>query len=136
MNWIIIYAIVLHYSWAAILFVSNDASKTTPISAMHTYLGRSLPIVLIAIASLAVLELVKGASSIRSMLLLFPQQLMLTMTAISAFASVITGVYPDGEPRPNLFILADQLPSLLIFAMHGVAIFQRASHRQEMVLPT
>ena len=122
---IIWYAAVLHVSWGMILMMSSVPLLTTP-----TYLlpNRQFFSGLI----LAIVGLSAGIGHIRrkhhrsgSLLALAPQQFIMLVSAFSALTNVVRGTYSDGYvpgSSPHLFILVDQLPTILAAVFHSIAV--------------
>jgi hypothetical protein len=55
-------------------------------------------------------------------MLLMPQQATLMLSAFTAGSCIWNGHYFDLEPRPRVFIAADQLPSILAMVIHTFAL--------------
>jgi hypothetical protein len=54
--------------------------------------------------------------------LIFPQQIVLGISAAGALIAVMQGHYADGVARPMPFILADQTAIILTWAVHTLAL--------------
>jgi len=105
------------------------ALNSTPLHTIESHaqwVGLSLPAMLLASAALAAYGLTKAESPYTRALCLIPQQGAVIATAGGAIAAVISGHYADGVMRPWAFILADQLPSILIAVFHTLALFDLA----------
>ena len=124
------YAVCVHTSWAVILLAGGESAvRATPIhtiSGHAQWIGLSLPVLLLATSALATYGLTKAQSPYTRALCLIPQQGAVIATAGGAIAAVISGHYADGVMRPAAFILADQLPSILIAVFHTFAVFDLA----------
>ena len=51
-----------------------------------------------------------------------PQQALLSMSMLGSINAVARSTYADGVLRPQIFILSDQLPIILLAVCHTVAI--------------
>ena len=122
--WIIWYAILLHTLWACLLLGSQRPYGAT---ALHVY--SPLPRLLMAGALLtasvlAAWAITRDQPSWQTLAALLPQQAILTVSAYAAVAAVVTAHYADGVIRPRPFILADQAPVILVFALHTAAVVE------------
>jgi hypothetical protein len=120
--WMVYYGVLLHGFWAIMVLFSDDPFGSTPLHAL--LLGHRLvtAAVLIAASGMAV-KGVQQKGTMSGVLLLLPQQLLLVVSAIAGIVAAILGHYADLEPRPHLFIAADQLPSVVAAICHSFAIF-------------
>jgi len=73
---------------------------------------------------LAAWAITRHQPSWQTLAALLPQQAILTASAYAAAAAVITAQYGDGVLRPRPFILADQAPAILTFALHTAAVVE------------
>jgi len=126
---VVIYsAATLHLVEAFIIAQSKAADNSIPIaSLLNAFAGQR--IALAATMLLAALLALSGALQRPGCLAIFtliPQQTLLVITAIGAFAYACMGHYADGyEPAGGgLFIFADQLPRVLFAIAHVVASYQ------------
>jgi hypothetical protein len=122
--WIIWYAILLHTLWACLLLVSQEPYGAT---ALHVYSPLPRPLMagtLLAASVLAAWAITRRQPSWQTLAALLPQQAILTASAYAAAAAVVTAHYGDGVIRPRPFILADQAPVILIFALHTAAVVE------------
>jgi len=122
--WIIWYAVLLHTLWACLLLASQRPYGAT---ALHVY--SPLPRLLMAGALLtasvlAAWAITRDQPSWQTLAALLPQQAILTVSAYAAVAAVVTAHYADGVIRPRPFILADQAPVILVFALHTAAVVE------------
>jgi len=122
-NWMIWYACLLHLSWGVILMFSAAPLHSTPLAyfPIHNRFLAGFFMVAIAIAAHAGLS-----NRVRfrrlAIALTFPQQFAMMVSALSAIVCVSRGAYADGVYRDPMFILADQLPSILAMLMHSFAL--------------
>jgi hypothetical protein len=127
--WIIWYAVLLHTLWAFLLLASREPYGAT---ALHVYspLPRQLMAgVLLAASVLAAWAITRRQPSWQTLAALLPQQAILTASAYAAAAAVVTAHYGDGVIRPRPFILADQAPVILVFALHTAAVVEMHARR-------
>jgi hypothetical protein len=122
--WIIWYAVLLHTLWACLLLASPKPYGAT---ALHVYSPLPRPLmagVLLAASVLAAWAITRHQPSWQTLAALLPQQAILTASAYAAAVAVIAAHYGDGVIRPRPFILADQAPAILIFALHTAAVVE------------
>lgn len=122
--WIVWYAVLLHTLWACLLLASQ---KTYGATALHAYspVPRLLMAgVLLTASVLAVWAITRRQPSWQTLAALLPQQAILTVSAYAAVAAVVAAHYGDGVIRPRSFILADQAPAILAFALHTAAVVE------------
>lgn len=119
----IMFAIALHYAWAAILVSDSSALEITALTSMNRNLGMPwLVVVLLTAATMAVSSLVTRISGVWFVLLLIPQQLILMTSAESAIEAIWLSQFADGVVRSRAFLAADQCYSILAMIGHTVAI--------------
>lgn len=125
--WIVAWAVALHAAWGGLLMFSNSPLNTTPLHTYTVLFGgshRAIGLILLMVAAMAFVGLKKsGNPNNEGILWLMPQQIALLISATGALAAALVGHYADGVPRPHLFILADQLPSILGAIAHSAALF-------------
>jgi hypothetical protein len=127
--WMIWYAILLHTLWACLLLASLKPYGAT---ALHVYspVPRLLMAgVLLTASVLAVWAITRRQPSWQTLAALLPQQAILTVSAYAAVAAVVVSHYADGVIRPRPFILADQAPAILAFALHTAAVVEMHARR-------
>jgi hypothetical protein len=122
--WIVWYAVLLHTLWACLLLASQEPYGAT---ALHVYSPLPRPVMAgarLTASVLAAWAITRHQPSWQTLAALLPQQAILTASAYAAAAAVVTAQYGDGVIRPRSFILADQAPVILIFALHTVAVVE------------
>ena len=127
--WIIWYAVLLHTLWAFLLLASREPYGAT---ALHVYSPLPRPLmagVLLAASVLAAWAITRRQPSWQTLAALLPQQAILTASAYAAAAAVVTAHYGDGVIRQRPFILADQAPVILVFALHTAAVVEMHARR-------
>ena len=134
--WVIRYAVALHVCWGLVLMLSPDAVGVTAIAPLAAFLPRwPLAVAFLFIGSAAGLCTLPRWRRL-AVWLAMPQQVVLTISAIGAILCVMSGSYADLEPRPRLFILADQLPAILAAGMHGMALMDLTLERDQWPIRT
>lgn len=127
---IIAYAIALHLIWAMALSVAGDAGYTTATIAGHDLLGFVYPPLLLMSAVVGIICLDRSLSARCFLLAAIPQQIFLTLSAMTAMNAIYEGAFPDGVIRSTSFLLVDQAPALLAAVFHGAAIVSGYAERQ------
>jgi hypothetical protein len=120
--WMIHYATLLLGIWALMLFASDDPFGSTPVHSLR-FGHRFVTALVLLIASGMALRGVRLRGTPRGLLLMVPQQSLLILSAVGGLIAVAAGHYADLEPRPRLFIAADQLPGMVAAFCHSFAIF-------------
>lgn len=120
---------LLHLGWGILLCISAEAGKSTPVDIFFRFLNRPTIVVLfLGVSLLAILFLrLRLGQTINARylsLLLLPQQFVLLCSAGSGILATILGHYADGVARSWTFILADQLPSILIAVLYTTALIE------------
>lgn len=120
---------LLHLGWGTLLCISQEAGNATPVDIFFRFLNRPTIVLLffgVSILALLFLRLRLGQTvNARYLsLLLLPQQFVLLCSAGSGFLATILGHYADGVARSWTFILADQLPSILIAVLYTTAVIE------------
>lgn len=127
--WLFWYAVGIHLSWGLILLGSDAAASATPVYTLVSHAERlqlPLPWLLFVASALAICGLTYAKSPYATVLCLLPQQGAIVVTAGGALTAALSGHYPDGVARPWAFILADQIPSILIAIFHTLAMLDLA----------
>lgn len=120
---IVVYAMLLHFIWAAALIYDSPESITA-MSIMATLFSRPVMIGLLAGSSiLAGFGIWSTATA--AYLLMLPQQFLLFISAGAATKAMILGSFADGTVRSHWFLIADQAPAVLIATLHFVAFLQK-----------
>jgi len=122
--WMIWYAIILHWVWGIMLLSSNSPLNITAIHAMTQMHMSSAPVVGILYLLSALLAVVAlAAPRIVGAILLIPQQLLLTVSAIGALMAMFSGSFADGVIRPIPFLVADQAPAVVAAVCHFLSVY-------------
>ena len=122
---IILYAVILHLSWGVLLLLDDSAGWATAVHSVLVWLGSTYATaaVMFAVAIAAVAGLHRRlAHSLWGVGLMLPQQAVLFMSAVGAIQAMALSSFADGVVRPNPFIIADQLPAVLIAILHTIGI--------------
>jgi hypothetical protein len=121
--WIIRFAAALHVGWAIMLCISADPLDTTVGAAMaSTVSGSRYGLVALLVSASACVVVARRVRWPWSMIWLLPQQGILIIAALGGLEVVWEGQYADGVVRPQLFILFDQLPIILLASFHSGAV--------------
>jgi hypothetical protein len=121
----ILYAVALHYLWAACAAVDRTAVQATALSVFQTLLhwpAWIMPAAFTLVASMAVIALCLPKIGKTAIALMLPQQFTLMISAWGAIEATINGHFGDGIARSHAFILADQCPAILAVIGHTLAI--------------
>jgi hypothetical protein len=119
--WMVYYATLVMGIWALMLLASDDPFGSTPVHSLRFGHRFVTAIVLMAACALA-LRGIRVRGTVAGWLLMLPQQTLLIVSAIGALVAIASGHYADLEPRPRLFIAADQLPAIVAAFCHSFAI--------------
>ncbi len=118
----VLYCTALHLAWAILISKSHDATGATPVSALAS-LFKSDTALVIVLVSAAILSMVGLVSRLPWMVvLLMPQQSLLLISAFGGLAAIVGSQYADGVIRPQEFIAADQIGTILAALGHAGAI--------------
>lgn len=123
----------MHLVQAASMIAVPDDLVSTGIAGMLIVIPNraALSIVLILSALMAVVVVFSRIQSFAVALLLMPQQFLLLVMLVGAVIVFIDGRYFAGVVRTRWFILADQIPRLIIVIMHGASIIALTRLRRE-----
>lgn len=118
------YAVLLHLTWAGLLFASAVPEHVTGVHALSQLFPNriGLAIILLTVAACAVGGILLRRLSVTKILLLCPQQLLLGVSAAGALHAMWVGHFADGVPRPHIFIIADQMPQVLALVIHSLTM--------------
>lgn len=121
---IVLYAAVLHYVWAACLWIDPAAGQATSLARLSSVIGPDLlPFLLFAVSTLALVYVFFLAEMrLLGLLCVLPQQVILLMSAWTAVKAMSAGSFADGVLRPTAFITADQAPAVIAAILHTLAI--------------
>ena len=113
----ILFTAALHLSWSGLLIFDPTIQFITQLYVIVLPV-LTLQIVLVICSVLAIVPLSVRCSKANTMLCFVPQQMLLYLSAIGALLAVANSSYRDGVLHPRLFILADQLPPVMISLFH------------------
>ena len=122
----VMYAVVLHLTWAVLVWLDPAAVNSTPVHSIFRFIRSEtiLPFVLVCAAALALIG--NLSRNHWALLLLIPQQTILMMAASGSIDAIWTSQYADGEVRNQAFIAADQANSILAAFGHTWALVRLA----------
>lgn len=118
-------------AWAVLLTWLPAALLATPVAPVAALFGGpvTVTVVLLAAALLAQSAIVFRRLPPRRplpawllLLALVPQQILLLVSAFGGIQAVVNGHYADGTVRPWQFIIADQLPVILLALIYTAAM--------------
>jgi len=121
---IIWWSTVLHATWGILVLFSPDALGATPVALLDLLVPGdriALGVMFLLVAAIALVGLWSKPGKVRQLMFL-PQQVFLLTAAIGCASAIARGQYLDGTPRPPLFILADQLPIILLAIAYVVSV--------------
>lgn len=122
-QWIIWYAIVLHWIWGVSLLSSDSPLGVTAVSSivsLGVVSSMTAGIYFLLISCLALVGL--GAPKKVGVWFILPQSLTLIFSAYGAIMAMVAGRFADGVPRPASFLIADQAPAVIAAFFHLVAV--------------
>lgn len=128
-HWAVIwYACVMHFIWGAALIVNIDAGNVTALSvAVRVFGGHfGAGAAMFGVALLALFGIVRFHASFEKVWCVLPQQFMLVLSAGAATSAMVNSHFADGVTRPRAFIVADQIPAILIAIFHIIVVIRMA----------
>jgi hypothetical protein len=121
---IVLYAIILHFVWAIALFFDTSPEFTTAISTLSVIFTRpALITTLFSVAFSALMGLMNTFPG--SFFFLFPQQIILFISAGAAIRAMVLSQFADGVVRPRAFLIADQSPAVIAASLHFIALLHK-----------
>lgn len=129
----VLYAVALHYLWAACTLIDRSSLFATALSVFYTHLYLPpwiMPGIFVFVATLSVIALCMPRMTPGAIALMLPQQFTLTMSAWGAMSATLAGHFGDGVVRSHTFILADQAPAILAAIGHTLAIIGMGKRAQ------
>jgi hypothetical protein len=129
-RYVILFASLLHIGWAVLLIINPTAGSSTPVAIILRVFGgpyRSAAVLVACAVVAMIFPFKKHRVSAEAMAgLLIPQQVLLFMSAGAGVYAAATQRYSDGVVRGHEFILADQLPVILLALLYSVVILEAA----------
>jgi hypothetical protein len=124
----IIYASLLHTSWAGLIWWDSSALGATTLAEVATIAGAAFtPWLCLAVAAVAIYGLWMERAVFR-FLCMVPQQCILVFSAVGASCAIWNSAYADGVLRPMAFIAADQMWSLIAVFSYSLAVVIAAAN--------
>lgn len=133
LNWVIVYAILLHVVWGITLLTSPAPLGVTAIySIIHLGItsGQTAGYFYLLVALLATIGLT--APKPAGFFFLLPQQLVLVGSAFGAAGAMVSGTFLDGTVRGSAFLIADQAPVVLLALLHTVSMYTNFLWRHQL----
>jgi hypothetical protein len=126
---IIVYAILIHLTWAVTLLFDPAAGYATAVHTLLNFVSdTSATIVYFVVAGVAIIGLLYRGFS-KPALCMLPQQLIMMISAGGAIWAMWLGQFADGIQRPHAFLIADQSPAVIAAVLHTYAILRiRKTH--------
>ena len=118
-------AALMHLVWAYCLLVDPSSINVTAMYGIK-FLALSLPttiLVLYAVAALALCALPLRSGWGR-VLCILPQQVILLISAVGVLRAMWFGEFADGTLRTSPFLIADQIPVLLLAGFHMLSVYR------------
>ena len=130
---IILIAIVQQFLTAVALVWDPQAHYATSIHILYEVLPNSK----VLAGFLFMSAFMAGASfsmrrKVETIMLMVPQQLMLYLCAGAALHAIAIGEFADGTQRSSAFLLADQVPIILLAVFHTWAMVLILIHGEEI----
>lgn len=123
---IIIYAILLHLTWAISLFFDPAAGNATAVHTLLNFASNDFAVAIYAVVGgFAILGLFHR-KGVAKPLYLLPQQFVLMVSAGGSLWAMWLGQFADGVQRSHTFLIADQSPAVIAAVLHTYAIFMIA----------
>ncbi len=131
-KYVVAYASLLHFIWAFLLLLDDRAQGSTPVSIISKVCGGPVrsAVVLAVFGTMAIVFpfLKHRVSNAQLAVLLIPQQMLLILSAGAGLTAVVRSSYADGVVRAASFILADQLPSILLAILYTAVVVEASFH--------
>lgn len=144
-KYIILAGCLLHLGWAVALLQDSRAAGATPLSAIYFVCGKNSWITIAMLLTVSVLSLryltLKAHAIIKPAayaMLMIPQLWLLSLSFLAGTYATWKGYYIDtvAQPglytivhRPHLFILADQLPVMVLALLYLIAVVFACAYR-------
>lgn len=123
-KFVVWFAICLHWVWGTLLLMTPAPQGVTAISTMVNLGMVSAPnlgMFYLLIALLAAVGL--AAPKYIGYIFIAPQQIALFIAAYGAINAMQSGTFADGVIRPTAFLVADQMPIILLAVFHLICIY-------------
>jgi hypothetical protein len=122
----VLYAVVLHLVWAAMLLVDNQVSAVTAIASLRYVFPFPFAVLVMIWCALSAFSAFYVRNGYWAAGLMVPQQFLLFISAGGAIQAMVEGQFADGTIRSAYFLVADQSPAVLAAIGHTLAIFATA----------
>lgn len=125
-QWMILYAILLHWVWGSVLMSSTAPLQVTAISTIIKIGLVSAPAaglfyLLVAVTAMIGLFVHKKYS----IFFLLPQSAVLWLGAYGAWKAMTLGMFADGVIRSHEFLITDQAPAVIAAIFHTAAVLNK-----------
>lgn len=119
----------MHITFAILYLINPQVGGITALHLARELLGSATWAALLGAALIAVLPMAIELPARIVHLCLWPQQLVLFLSAVSALQASYLGMYPDGVVRLTSFIYADQCISVYLMGAHLAALVRNSSFK-------
>ena len=126
---IIFFAIIQHFLWAMMLLYDEEVEQVTALSALTPFIIVYRGVVLLLLVAILAASSIFVENRIYRTIMMIPQQFVLVVSAMGAMDAMIRGTFADGIAHPRSFIVADQIPAVLLCIFHTVAIIRSAQKK-------
>lgn len=125
----VLYCVVLHIIWAALVISDPATTSATPVAVLsHIFISDAALFSILIVASC--MSLIGLFSHLPwTVVLMIPQQSLLLISAFGAIGAIVSGQFADGVVRPQAFIAADQAHIILAAICHALAIIASTYER-------
>lgn len=129
--WIVWYAICMHWVWGGLLLTDTAPLGVTSINSLTHFGFVTAPYVGLMFLTVAFLAAISRATPKPvGILFILPQQLVLIVSALGAVEAMRTGTFADGTVRSIPFLIADQIPAILIAVFHILCVYTTYFYRE------
>jgi hypothetical protein len=122
-------ALIIHVIQAISMMITPSANTPIDVDSILEWIPPNYaPAVMIITSGLAFISLLDaGFSWYVRLLLLLPQQALITIAVTGVMAAVIRGAYADGTPQAGIHIFNDQIWLVAYFFIHAYSVAKRAT---------
>jgi hypothetical protein len=121
---------MLHITYAIGTLLNEGVLQIAALTALVQVLGPTLPWMLLTVAAIATIPMIINLPAKIVHLCLWPQQLVLFLTAVSVLQAAYNGHYPDGTMKFGLYIFVDQSWAVYLMTAHLIATIRNAYVRE------
>jgi hypothetical protein len=129
---LVLFVSMMHILWGLTLIANGGALHITATSALLEIVGPGhyfLRGMMYITAALLPAVLLWKPGSVIGLLSVFPQQVLIILSGISAIVAITAGHYPDGVERSPYFIMMDQGIYIIAAFLHALESIDRYNER-------